>query len=195
MSEHDETQDMLLKRRPPGIDSQSRAKGVGFEHLDERWLAVLRWLQANHVEFIVVGPAGKAIRGDRQATGPTSIVLAPYGRNVERLCRALWAEHARLRVEGEAETLPIKMNEEKILRGNRWALRCGLHDLDIEGCPSGVPRYQELLYEAGRFTVAPELTVEVAAHEDLEHYDHLRRTGVSPEIKITRGAAEGKPTQ
>jgi hypothetical protein len=195
LSGRDETQDMLLKRRPPGIDSQSRAKGAGFEHLDERALAVLRWLQANKVEFILVGPVGKAIRGDRHAQGPTAVVPAPYGRNVERLCRALWSEHARLRVEGEAETLPIKMNEEKLLRGNRWTLSCGVHDLDIEGCPSGVPRYQELLYEAGRFTVAPELTVEVAAPEDLEHYEHLRRTGVSPEIKITRGVAEGKPTQ
>lgn len=184
---------MLLRRRPPSIDSQARDKGTGFEHLDEQWIAVLGWLKANRVEFIVVGPVGLAIRGDRLAAGPVAIVPAPYGRNIERLCRALGSSHTRVRVEGENETLPIKMNEEKLLRGGRWTLRCGAHDLDIEGCPSGVPRYQELLYEAGRFEIAPQLSIEVAAPEDLEYYEHLRRTGDRAEIRISRGSAEHRP--
>ena len=48
------------------------------------------------------------------------------------------------------------------------------------------PGYQELLYEAGRFELAPGVSVEVASPEDLEHYDHLRRTGTPPEIRISR---------
>jgi hypothetical protein len=181
---------MLLRRRPPGIESQSRARAEGFEYLDEGPIALLGWLKANRVEHIVVGPVGHAIRGDRTAVGPLAIVPAPYARNLERLCRALWSSHARLRVEGSAETLPIKMNEEKIGRSGRWTLRCSRYDLDIEGCPRGVSRYQELLYEAGRFEVGPGLSVEVAAPEDLEHYDHLRRTGERAEIRITRGAQQ-----
>jgi hypothetical protein len=184
---------MLLRHRPPSLETQSRASGAGFDHLDGSAVAVLGWLKANRVEHIVVGPVGYAIRGDRQAFGPAAIVPAPYGRNIERLCRALWSAHARLRVEGQSETLPIKMNEEKILRGGRWALRCGSYDLDIEGCPSGVPRYQELVYEAGRFEISPVLTVDVAAPEDLEYYEHLRRTGENTEIRISRAAAEQHP--
>lgn len=181
---------MLLRHRPPGIDSQPRGAAKDFEHIDENALAVLRWLNANQVQFILVGPIGEAVRGNREASGPVAIVPAPYGRNIERLCRALWAEHARVRIEGEQETLPVRMNEEKLLRGGRWTLRCGPHDLDIEGCPRGAPRYQELLYEAKRFQLAGDLSVEVAGPADLEHYAHLRLTGSPPEIRILRNATD-----
>jgi hypothetical protein len=82
--------------------------------------------------------------------------------------------------------MPVKMTAEKLVRGQRWTLRCGVHDLDIEGRPAGVPRYQELLYEAGRFQPAPEVSVEVASPEDTEHYDHVRKTGVTPEFRVVR---------
>ncbi len=180
---------MLLRHRPPGIDSQPRDASQAYQHLDQSSLAMLRWLNANHVEYILVGPVAEAIRGGTGSTGPVAIVPAPYGRNIERLCRALWSAHARVRIEGESETLPVKMNEEKLLRGGRWTLRCGAHDLDIEGCPSGAPRYQELLYEGTRFQLADDLAVEVASHTDLEHYAHIRLTGSPPEIRITRSAA------
>ncbi|SRR5581483_11157597 len=184
---------MLLRHRPPGIDSQPRGAAHDFRHLGEPALAVLRWLHANHVEFILVGPVGEAARGDKQASGPVAIVPAPYERNIERLCRALLAEHARMRVEGEDETLPMRMNEEKLLRGGRWTLRCGSYDLDIEGCPRGAPRYQELLYEANRFQLAGDLSVEVAGPRDLEHYAHLRLTGSPPEIRIIRNSRNKNP--
>ena len=58
----------------------------------------------------------------------------------------------------------------------------------MEGRPSGTPGYQELLYEAGRFELAAGLSVDVASLEDIEHYAQVRRTGVSPELRITRGA-------
>jgi hypothetical protein len=67
-------------------------------------------------------------------------------------------------------------------------LRCGLHDIDIESHPAGVSGYQELLYEAARFQITPEISVEVASPEDLERYAHVRRTGAVPEIRITRTA-------
>jgi hypothetical protein len=58
----------------------------------------------------------------------------------------------------------------------------------VEGQPSGTPGYQELLYEAGRYELAAGLSVDVASPEDIEHYAHLRRTGTSPEMRITRAA-------
>ena len=82
------------------------------------------------------------------------------------------------------------MNAEKLGSPQRWMLRCGVHDLDIEGRAAGLPRYQELLYEAGSFELEPGLKVEVASPEDLEHYEHVKRTGFSPEIRITRQARE-----
>jgi hypothetical protein len=187
---------MLLRHRAPRLETRPANTAKGFEHLDGKAIAVLRWLQANRVDFVLVGPVAQAIRGDNAATGPVAIVPAPYGRNLDRLARALLSAHARLRLDGAAEprgdvaeTMAVKLTAEKLVRGQRWTLRCGEHDLDIEGRPSGVPRYQELLYEAVRYELAPDVTVEVGSPEDIECYDHLRRTGVSPEFRVARNTS------
>lgn len=195
---------MLLKNRPPKIESEPATLRGGLEHLHQNSVAVLRWLNANKVDYVVVGPVARAIRGDQEATGPVAIVPAPYGRNFERLCNALVAAHAGLRAElGPRElgsrpaAIPVKLTADKLARGKRWLLRFRDYDLDIEadgshGDGAGgdghgpAPRYQELLYEATRFELADGLTVEVASPEDLEHYSHVRRTGAAPEFRITR---------
>ena len=180
---------MLLRHRAPRIDARPvTTKTKGYEHLDEKSLALLRWLKENRVDFVLVGAVAQSIRGDTGARGPVSIVPAPYGRNLDRLARALNSAHARERVGDSSGREPpaVKMAAEKLVGGRRWTLRLGVHDLDIEGRPKGVPRYQELLYESARLELAADLYVEVASPEDIEHYDHVRRTGTAPEIRITR---------
>lgn len=129
--------------------------------------------------------------------GPVAIVPAPYRRNYQRLCGALWSARGRMRVDGagpgEPETLPLKLSPEKLAGGGRWTLRCGVHDIDIEpsvphgsGADAGTSRYQELLYEANRFELAAGVSVEVASPEDIEHFEYMRTTGLAPEIRITR---------
>ncbi len=206
---------MLLKHRPPGIDSTSVQLRPGLEHLDHKSIAVLRWLNANKVDYIVVGPVAHAIRGDAAAQGPVAIVPAPYGRNYERLTRALVAEHAGLRSDrglgGGSDAVAVKLTADKLARGRRWMLRFGGYDLDLEGAGpraagaritapgaadaegARAPRYQELLYEANRFEIADGLSVEVASLEDLEHFSHVRRTGAAPEFRITRTADAEAP--
>jgi hypothetical protein len=76
---------MLLKRRLPRIQTDTTEAHEGFEHVDAAALAVLRWLKANHVEFVLVGPVAAAIRGQEFEPGPVAIVPAPYTRNLERL--------------------------------------------------------------------------------------------------------------
>lgn len=186
---------MLLRHRPPALEAQPTTPAPTFKHLDGGALAVLRWLIENRVDFVLVGSIARAVRGDARAAGPVAIVPAPYGRNLDRLARALAAAHARLRVDvGDSgvgvDTVPVKMTAEKLVRAQRWTLRCGIYDIDIEGRPPGGPRYQELLYESGRFELASEVSVEVGSPEDIEHYDHVRRTGVSPEIRISRAAPD-----
>ena len=213
---------MLLKHRSPGIDAKSVQPRAGLEHLDRKSIAVLRWLNASHVDYVVVGPVAHAIRGDQMAKGPVAIVPAPYSRNWDRLTRALVAEHAGLRSDrglpgsGErGDAVSVKLTPDKLARGRRWMLRFGEFDLDIEGSgtraagargtglgaaeadgthPPRAPRYQELLYEANRFEVADGVSVEVASPEDLEHFSHVRRTGTAPEFRVTRNAgAEDEP--
>jgi hypothetical protein len=202
---------MLLKRRPPGISPQNLEPSSGFEHLEADAVAVLRWLHKNKVDYVLVGPVARAVRGEQEAQGPVAIVPAPYGRNWERLSAALTGQRAGLRAEsarrGPGATpvaAPLKLTADKLARGHRWLLRAGDYDLDIEATvitsatpPDGEatqaadvePGYQELLYEASSFEIAAGLCVQVAAPEDLERYTHIRRTGNSPEFRITRAAA------
>ena len=184
---------MLLRNRAPSIDDVPVTPAKGYEHVPAPAIAMMRWLSAAGVDYVLVGPAARSIRGDAAARGPVAIVPAPYGRNLDRLAQALNSVQARERTHGELigalHTAPgnqLKLTADMLIRADRWALRCGDHELDIEGRPSGSPSYQELLYEAIRFTVSPEVSVEVAAPEDIEHYDHVRRTGVVPEITVTR---------
>ena len=161
----------------------------GYEHLAGESIAVLTWLQANQVEFVLVGPVAEAVRGGAGSAGPVAIVPAPYRRNYERLSRALDAANARPRQNG-AEAARAKPGLEQAARGQRWQFRTGIHLLDVEGRSNDTPGYQELLYEAGRFELAAGLTVDVASPEDIEHYAHVRRTGSSPELRITRGTKQ-----
>jgi hypothetical protein len=182
---------MLLKRRPPRIQTNPTPTNQGFEHIDAAALAVLRWLKANHVDFVLVGDVARALRGHEAGDGPVVIVAAPYRRNFERLARALDATGAAIRLDGagiggEVDTTPTKLTAEKLARGQLWTLRCGAYDLDIEGHIPGLESYQDLLYEASRFEPTPGLSVEVASPEDIEHCAHVRRTGSAPEIKIMR---------
>jgi hypothetical protein len=194
---------MLLKHRSPDIDSSPVALSQGFSHLDQAWPVVIRWLNANKVDFVLIGSAALAIRGDQSARGPAAIVPAPYGRNFDRLASGLVAQNAGLRSErvvggDRGVPVPVKLTAEKLARGRRWLLRFSGYDLDIEAAGkhpddgrggSGdavAPRYQELLYESNRFELSPGLSVEVASPEDLEHYFHVRRTGVAPEFRVIR---------
>jgi hypothetical protein len=184
---------MLLRRRPPQIDTRPIHPAEGFEHLSAESIAVLKWLKANRVEFVLVGPVAEAIRGGTGAPDPVAIVPAPYRRNFERLFRALDTAQARPRRDPSAkdarEVRPGKMTPDSCPGGQRWMFGDGPHHLDVEGQASGSPAYQELLYEAGRYELAAGLTVDVASPEDIEHYAHVRRTGSPPEMRVTRAGA------
>ncbi len=179
---------MLRKRRYPQIEMRPARPSPGFEHIAGESIAVLTWLQANQVEFVLVGPVADAVRGGAGAAGPVAIVPAPYRRNYERLSRALDAANARPRQHGGAGAARAKAAPDGAPGGQRWEFRTGIHFLDVEGRSSETPGYQELLYEAGRFELAAGLSVDVASPEDIEHYAHVRRTGVSPELRIMRSA-------
>jgi hypothetical protein len=181
---------MLLRHRQPGIDARPPTAVKGFEHLDQKSIAMVRWLGANAVDYVLVGPVAAAIRGNTAAQGPVAIVPAPYRRNFERLARALAKEHARVRLDvRENDSTPAKITAEKLARGVRWTLSCREHDIDIEAGSPGAPSYQELVYESGRFELAEDVSVDVASPEHIEHYEHVHRTGFAPEIKITRNTA------
>jgi hypothetical protein len=192
---------MLLKRRLPRIDtSQPVETNPGFEHLDRGALAVLVWLKKHRVDFVLVGSMAQAVHSRSGSALPVAIVPAPYRRNLERLCRALNGADARVRNDSTApDPRPSgagRITAEQLTREDIWTLWCGPHAIDVVGTSapassgsSGASAYQELLYEASRFELGPELGVEVASPEDIEHYAHLRKTGTPPEMTVTRRGA------
>lgn len=76
---------------------------------------------------------------------------------------------------------PYGRNQDRLARS-----RFDEQELEIVSRPDGAPPYQDLMYEATRFKITPELSVDVAAPEDIELYDHLRRTGLLPQMKLSR---------
>jgi hypothetical protein len=180
---------MLLRRRNPEINTRPVDAVAGLEYLKAEPVSVLRWLSESRVEYVLLGEVARAVRGERDASGTVVVLPAPYDRNLERLARALQAAHARLRAgRPDAENTAVKLNAEKLARPQRWQLRCGSHDLDVEGPAPGLPSYEELLYEAGMFELEPGLRVQVASIEDVGRFSHAER--VEREIKVTRRERE-----
>lgn len=176
---------MLLRRSRLEIETRPVKPVAGLEHLQAEPVAVVRWLSASRVEHVLVGDVARSVRGERDATGPVAIAPAPYGRNLDRLARALHIAHARLRAgHPEEDNTAIKLTADKLARPQRWQLRVGAHDLDIEGPAPGLPTYEELLYEAGVFELEPGFRVQVASPEDIGRFAHAHR--VDREIRITR---------
>jgi hypothetical protein len=195
---------MLLKRRLPHIDTTTPVQvNSGFEHLNRNTLAVLRWLKEHRVEFVLVGPVAGAMHSRTTTALPVSIVPAPFARNLERLARALNAAEARVRDEREAldphPSSTGRIMPGQLTREDVWTLWCGPHPIDVVGTSApassgatGASAYQELLYEASRFELGPELSVEVASPEDIEHYAHLHKTGRPPRMTVRRRSPVGR---
>ena len=189
---------MLLKRRLPRIDTTTPIEvNPGFEHLNKNTLAVLRWLKEHRVEFVLVGPVADAVHSRTRTALPVCIVPAPFDRNLERLARALNAAEARVRDEREAldphPSSAGRIMARQLTREVVWTLWCGPHPIDVVGTSApansgatGASGYQELLYEANRFDLGPELSIEVASPEDIEHYAHLHKTGRPPRMTVRR---------
>ena len=185
---------MLLRNRSTSIDVTPTANRptAAFEQVPATAIAILRWLNTNRVDYVLVGAVARSVRGSGPVDGPVSIVPAPYGRNLDRLARALAAAKAAERIDGNPagpaaqSTTAVRIAPDRLVRAERWTLSCGEVPLDVEGRSADTPRYQELLYESVRVTLADDVTVEVAAPEDIEHYDHVRRTGRAPEMSVRR---------
>jgi hypothetical protein len=181
---------MLLRRRRPEITTRPINAVAGLEHLKAEPVAVLRWLSESRVDYVLLGEVARAVRGERDASGPVVILPASYGRNLQRLADGLHAAHARLRsVRPDEENTAVKLSAEKLARPQRWQLRSGAHDLDVEGPAPGLPSYEELLYEAGVFELEPGLRVQVASIEDVGRFSHAER--VDREIRVTRRTLAG----
>lgn len=184
---------MLLKRRPLRIEDQSPEAAPGYARMPREGLAVLAWLDAGRIDYVLVGSLAETAREMPAEPGPAAIVPAPYLRNLERLTQALLGAGARTRVGETVGSVPPRLSPDRLMADGSWSLRCGGHDLDVETRTPFRARYQELLYEAQRFELASGLSVQVAGVVDLERYARLHRGRRAPEIRISRVPAPAAP--
>lgn len=187
---------MLLRRRPPSIADFAAEPAPGFKLVTPDALAVLGWLSACRIGYVLVGSVAEAARELAVEPGPVAVIPAPYLRNLERLTQALLGADARSRVGEKVATVLARLSPDRLMEDGHWSLRCGSLDLDVETRSPFRSRYQELLFEAHGLELAKGLTVQVAGPEDLERYAQLRRGRSAPEIRITRvkaAAAEPSP--
>ena len=97
---------MLLRNRAPSIDAVTVTAAEGYEHLTASSIAVIAWLTASGVDFVLVGAVARSVRGDAGARGPVAIVPAPYGRNLDRLAHALNSARAQARSQADLSIPP-----------------------------------------------------------------------------------------
>ncbi len=181
---------MFSRNRNSAGGSYAPAPAPGYDHLSPQALSALHWLDRERIDYVVVGALANAIRL-RAGTGlPTTIVPAPYGRNLDRVTGALASVKAAIRPVSAAAVglagadvvlASRRITADELLGKERLTLRCTGFDLDIEARPKGGPSYQDLLFDANRIEIAAGLSPEVASLEHIKLYLDLRRhSGVAP---------------
>lgn len=165
---------MALRNRNSAVDRVAPVPLEGFEHIARTALGALRWLDDSRVDYVVVGALAAAVRGGVGTSERVAIVPAPYGRNLDRLSDALAAIKAVPRMTAVGANAVGRIEAIDLVGPQRLTLRCGEYELDIEGRPTGVPSYQDVLFDAERVELAAGLSPEIASAEHIERYAQLR---------------------
>ena len=184
---------MLLQTPPPAVRFPARIdRPRASNTCRPRSLTLLKWLKANQVEFVLVGPVAEAIRGGAGSPGPArdragavpAQLRAPVARAGRRPGPAASSMAARAaREPGCRRCSPLASHGERWMLAHRTALprRRGTAER-VARLPGAAVRGRPL-----RAGCRPD--VDVASPEDIEHYAHVRRTGTPPEMRITRAAS------
>lgn len=113
---------------------------------------VVRLLNANGVQFIVIGGWAAALHGSSRSTVDVDVVYSRTPENIRRLAAALELHHPYLR--GAPPGLPFRWDERTIQSGLNFTLTTDVGDLDFLGEVAGGGTYQQLLPSTQEVTVA-----------------------------------------
>jgi hypothetical protein len=156
---------------------------------------LFRALDANGVEYVLIGGLGAVLRGSTAMTNDADIVPARDPENLARLSDALIDLGARLRVEGETEGVAFEPHPVLLASMTMLNLttRCG--DLDLAFRAAALEDYGALRAGSSVFDI-DGLRVRVASLSDIirskETADRPRDRAVLPilyalEDEIRRG--------
>jgi hypothetical protein len=134
--------------------------------LDPTLLATLQALEAQAVEFVLVGDVAEAIYANGGFVSGVAIVPGAYSRNVDRLCNALVELGAELDGPGPARGPDIRQVDLRALAP--CSFQTTLADVDLNFEPQGTGGYRDLFDDASHIQLAAGVNPLVASPADLE---------------------------
>jgi hypothetical protein len=135
--------------------------------LDPTLLATLQTLEAQDVEFVLVGDVARAIYDNGGFVSGVAIVPGAYSRNVDRLANALLELDAELGIAGASDQRPLDLRRADLRELAPCTLRTSGADIDLDFEPQGTGGYRDLFDDAARIRLAPGVNPLVASPEDL----------------------------
>ncbi len=135
--------------------------------LDPTLLATLQTLEAQDVEFVLVGDVAQAIYDNGGFVSGVAIVPGAYSRNVDRLCAALIELGAEFGIAGKVDERPLDLRRTDLRELAPCSFMTSKADVDVDFEPYGTRGYRDLFDDASRVLLAPGVNPLVASPEDL----------------------------
>jgi hypothetical protein len=135
--------------------------------LDPTLLATLQTLEAQDVEFVLVGDVAQAIYNNGGFVSGVAIVPGAYSRNVDRLCAALLELDAELGIAGRRDERPLDLRRADLRELAPCSFMTSKADVDLDFEPHGTRGYRDLFDDASHIRLAPGVNPLVASPEDL----------------------------
>lgn len=132
--------------------------------------AILRALEQGDVRFVLIGGMAAVLHGDVGVTVDVDVVPEHTATNLVRLATALRALSARIRAPDVPEGLPFDCSAaffENLPLDAIVNMTTTAGDLDVTFSPSGTQGFADLKRDAVRLEIGEDLTVLVAALEDV----------------------------
>ncbi|MEA2218522.1 MAG: hypothetical protein QOJ35_1148 [Solirubrobacteraceae bacterium] len=140
--------------------------------LDPDLVATLSALETHRVEFVLVGDVANAIYDHGGFVSGVAIVPGAYGRNVERLSKALQAMNAELGIAGRPDPRGLDWRRTDLRELAPCSFMTIYADVDLDFRPAGTDGYRDLFQDAARVELAPGARPHVASPEDLDRIGH-----------------------
>ena len=135
--------------------------------LDPALLETLQTLEAQNVEYVLVGDVAEAIYNNGGFVSGVAIVPGAYSRNVDRLCNALVALDADLGIAGQPDARELDLRRTDLRELSPCSFMTSRADIDLDFEPHGTRGYRDLFDDATRIELAPGLSPLVASPADL----------------------------
>lgn len=136
--------------------------------LDPDLIMALQTLEANRVEFVLVGDLAEAIYDHGGLVAGLEMVPGGYGRNVERLISALDAMQAELGIAGRPDPQGRDWHRTHLIDIAPCTFMTSYVDIDVDFQPAGTNGYRDLFQDSSRIQLAPGARPDVASPEDLD---------------------------